>query len=297
MATNGVLNDRQIDWVVGNLNGGASVSFDGLPEVQDTHRATIGGGGSSRQVMHTLRRFDDAGYSYGIRVTVTHDQITRLADSIEFICSQFCPQRIQVEPAYQLGRWRTAPSAETEEFIDAYREAQSRAGGYGQEIQYSAARVGVLTNHFCGITRDNFSLSADGNVSACFEAFSEDNEFADIFFYGKPAKDSGYRFDRSALEHLRSQTVEHHALCQGCFAKWNCAGDCYHKSLSVNGRGEFPGSERCHITRELVKDQLLSRIAASGGLVWHQPTDGEAYPLCQPQTGRSGPAVPEGVKT
>ncbi len=82
------------------------------------------------------------------------------------------------------------------------------------------------------------------------------------------------------MNHLRRQSVEHRPYCQGCFAKWSCGGDCYHKSLTVNGAGEFSGTDRCHITRELTKDQIVEMIAAHGGLFWHEPaathTDGPA---------------------
>jgi uncharacterized protein len=276
-ATNGVLNDSQVDWMLANLTG-ASVSFDGLPEVNDRHRITINGRGSSTQVMRTLRRFDSAEFAYGLRVTVTQDQIPRLPDSIEFLCRQFHPSRIQVEPAYALGRWADAPSAETAEFIEAYREAQGRAAALGREITYSAARIDTLTNHFCGITQDSFCLTPDGNVSACYEAFSEQSRWAKVFFYGKPGDETGaYCFDTGRLDHLRRQAVQHRPYCQGCFAKWHCAGDCHHKSLEVGGEGEFAGSDRCHITRELTKDQILARIAASGGLFWHGQGDATGH--------------------
>jgi uncharacterized protein len=270
-ATNGVLRDDQIEWIIAHLDG-LSVSFDGLPAVHDTHRLTVLGQGSSERVMHTLRRLDRAGFAYGIRVTVTRDQIARMAESVEYICTHFRPRRIQVEPSYQLGRWAEAPSAETEEFIAGYRRAQAVAAQHGRAISYSAARLESLTNHFCGITQDSFALSPDGNVSACYEVFSEDNPLSDLFFYGRPeGSGAGYRFDLPVLNQLRGQAVEHREFCRGCFAKWHCAGDCYHKSLTVNGRGEFAGSDRCHITRELTKDQILGRIAACGGVFWHEP--------------------------
>jgi uncharacterized protein len=267
-ATNGVLNDRQIDWIVENL-AGLSISFDGLPSAHDRNRLTVLGQGSSGQVERTLRRLDAAGFRYGIRVTVTADQIAKLSDSICYICSNFDPQRIQVEPAYQLGRWDHAPSAETEGFISAFRAAERAAATYSRSIFYSAARVGVLTNHFCGITQDSFALSPDGNVSACYEVFSEENPLSATFFYGRP-NEAGYEFDLGVLKNLRGQAVQHREFCSGCFAKWTCAGDCYHKSLTVNGTGEFSGSDRCHITRELTKDQILVKIADSGGLFWHE---------------------------
>jgi uncharacterized protein len=271
LATNGVMSDAQIEWTMANLES-VSVSFDGLPSAHDKHRLTVLGQGSSHLVMRTLRRFDEAGFPYGLRVTVTRDQIPNLPDSVEFICANFHPSRIQVEPSYQLGRWANAPTAETEEFIAAYREAQARARSYGKEIFFSAARLGVLTNHFCGVTQDTFALSPDGNVSACYEVFSEDNVWAKTFFYGRPEAANGhYKFDLPVLNNLRAQAVQNREFCRGCFAKWSCAGDCYHKALTVNGGAEFQGSDRCHITRELTKDQILEKIAASGGLFWHEP--------------------------
>lgn len=274
-ASNGVLRDDQIDWMIENLNGGISLSFDGLPEMHDRHRLTVLGQGSSARVMHTLQRLDAAGYAYGIRMTVTADQIERLADSVEFVCARFGPKRIHVEPAYQLGRWTGAPSAETDAFITAYREAQRRAARYGREVFFSAARVGTLTNHFCGVTQDTFALSPDGNVSACYEVFSEDNPRSADFFYGRrDAEGGGYRFRLPVLDNLRRQAVQHRQFCSGCFAKWSCAGDCYHKAVSVTGTLEFEGTDRCHITRELTKDQILARIARSGGIFWHEAPAG-----------------------
>lgn len=269
-ASNGVLKDSQIDWIIENLHS-VNISFDGLPSAHDKHRLTVLGQGSSHLVMHTIRRFDEENFPYGLRVTVTRDQIENLPDSVEFICSNFEVEQIQVEPAYQLGRWTDAPTAETEEFIAAYREAQGRAHAHGREITYSAARLGLLTNHFCGITQDTFALSPDGNVSSCYEVFSEDNPLSNFFFYGEPAKKDGkYRFSLPVLNNLRDLGVQNREFCQGCFAKWTCAGDCYHKALTVSDNGEFQGSDRCHITREITKDQILEKIAGSGGLFWHE---------------------------
>lgn len=109
-ATNGVQNNSQIDWIMANI-AGVSLSFDGLPEVNDAHRIMASGKGSSGRIMHTLRRVDSAGFRYGLRLTVTQEQIQRLPDSVEFICSRFKPVRIQVEPVYRVRRPRTNATA------------------------------------------------------------------------------------------------------------------------------------------------------------------------------------------
>jgi len=268
--TNGVLSDDQLGWITANLSG-VTLSFDGLPEAHDTHRLTVLGQPSSARVMHTMKYFDNSGFPYGVRMTVTADQIGRLPDSVEFICARFLPTRIQVEPSYQLGRWLGSPSAETDEFIRSFREARLRAAKYEQDLVYSAARVDTLSNHFCGITQDSFAVTPDGDVSACYEVFSREQSWSSTFFYGRESgkKASGYEFELPVLNSLRSQVVNSRQFCTGCYARWHCSGDCHHKTLTINGTEEFAGTERCHITRELTKDQLVERIAASGGLFWH----------------------------
>lgn len=276
LASNGVMSDRKIDWIIEHLEG-VSLSYDGLPEVHDAHRLTILGEGSSNRVEQTIRRFAAAGYPYGLRVTITREHIPRMEESVRHICTHFHPTRIQVEPAYQLGRWSEAPSAETSGFIQGFRAAQAAAREFGYEIEFSAARVGSLSDHFCGITQDSFCLTAEGHVSACYETFMRENTWAKTFFYGEFVPDDNtFRFDLPVLNNLRQQTVDHRPFCEGCFAKWTCGGDCYHKSLAVNGDGEFSGSDRCHVIRELTKDQILDKIAASGGHYWHEPPEADA---------------------
>ncbi|MBL8826232.1 MAG: radical SAM protein [Planctomycetaceae bacterium] len=270
MASNGVMADDKIDWIIKHLDG-VSLSFDGLPEVHDTHRLTVLGQGSSSAVMHTISRFDAAGFPYGLRLTVTREHLDKIEASVRFICENYRPQRIQVEPAYALGRWRDAPSAETAEFINGFRAASAVASAYGHNLEFSGARVGTLANHFCGVTQDSFCLTADGSVSGCYEVFLEQNNWSDYFMYGRyNVEKSTYDFNLPILNNLRKQTVEKHEFCQGCFAKWTCGGDCHHKALDINGPGEFAGTDRCHIIRELTLDQILQKVADSGGLFWHQ---------------------------
>jgi uncharacterized protein len=270
LATNGYLSETQLDWVVTHIDG-ASLSFDGLPFIHDRYRISPSGQGSSQRVMQTARRFDQAGFNYGMRVTVTADEIKSLPDSIEFICRHFSPRLIQVEPAYQMGRWENAPSSETSSFIESFRLAKHRARALGRDISFSAARLGLLTDHYCQATQENFALSPDGNVSACYEAFAEDSPLADVFFYGVPDEDAeGYRFDLTKLKQLRRQSVGCREFCRACFAKWSCGGDCYYKSILQQMDLKFAGSDRCHIIRELTQDQILEKIHQSGGWFWQE---------------------------
>jgi uncharacterized protein len=278
---------------MGHLNS-ANVSFDGLPEVQDANRRFPSGRGSSEFVLGTLRAFDSAGFRYSIRMTVTAETAPRLAQSVAFLCRRFRPRAIQVEPLYRMGRGRDAASAETETFIEAYRAARRTSEKAARLLRFSGARFGTLTGHFCGVTNDNFCVSPAGNISACHEVAAEDQPWAERFFYGRPsAGGAGFDFDERVYAELRAHTVDGLEYCDGCFAKWSCAGDCYHKALhwALAGRQcasggtasatdamirslpneiteEFSGAGRCELIRALTKDQILEKIAASGGVFW-----------------------------
>jgi uncharacterized protein len=219
--------------------------------------------------MHTMRRFDQAGFRYGIRATVLADQVERLPESVEFICSNLLVKAIQVEPVYQLGRGGETESADAAAFVQAFRAARSRAAAHGRKLRFSAARIGTLSNHFCSATVDSFCLSPDGNVTSCYEAFAEDAPLSSTFFYGRPGPTPAtYEFDGEVLAKLRAQGVENRDFCRECFAKWTCAGDCLYKVLTASAGREPGGSGRCQIIRELTKDLILDKLAGSGGLAW-----------------------------
>ena len=277
LTTNGVLSEEQREWVRANVTS-LTISCDGLPAVHDRYRTDAKGQPSSAQVFETLRYLDETGVSYGIRSTVTADAFELLPDSVEFLTARFRPEGVQVEPVYLLGRASAAPAAESGEFVQAFRLARDRAVANKRRLWFSGARVGTLTNHFCSATQDNFCLSADGNVSSCYEAFAEDVPQARVFFYGRPSGHGpGYDFDLKVLDHLRSQAVENRAFCKDCFAKWTCGGDCYYKWRSASQSSEFDGSPRCHIIRELTKDQILEKISKAAGTFWHG-SDGARSP-------------------
>jgi len=265
LTTNGVLSNTKRAWIVSHLDS-ATVSFDGLPEVQDTNRPFPSGRGSSDIVLATLRAFDRASFRYAIRMTVTADGAPCLAQSVAYLCRRFRPRAIQVEPLYRMGRGRDAADAETAVFIEAFRAARRTSPKAANLLRFSGARLGTLTNRFCGVANDNFCVSPAGNISACHEVADEHQPWAERFFYGRPSGGaSGFDFDEQVYTALRAHTANRLDYCAGCFAKWHCAGDCYHKALHWNS-DDFAGAGRCEIIRALTKDQILENLAAAGGV-------------------------------
>ncbi len=269
MASNGVLSPEKRRWTVENLRG-VNLSIDGLPEVQNRQRPASSGKATSPAVLRTMRAFDEAGFSYGIRVTVTAASVELLPRSIEYLLDEASPKHIQVEPMYVLGRGReTGLEVDPQAFVEAFREAKQIAEQREVDFFYSAARIDVLANRFCQSCGEGFSLTPQGLVSACYEVPDADFEFADQFIFGRyEERQRRYLFDEGKLERLRDHRVERIPWCQDCFCKWHCAGDCAYKTRHATENGQFVGDARCEITRALTLDQILAKIEQSGGKVW-----------------------------
>ena len=70
----------------------------------------------------------------------------------------------------------------------------------GREITFGAARY--AGQPLLRRPEGSFCLTADYNVSSCYEAFVEEAPWAKLFPYGAPDDEGGYRFDRARLERL-----------------------------------------------------------------------------------------------
>ncbi|MEO8325818.1 MAG: hypothetical protein ABI618_08215 [Nitrospirota bacterium] len=96
-------------------------------------------------------------------------------------------------------------------------------------------------------------------MTSCNEVLQPSNPRAKLFQYGAWNQEDGeFVLNHEAIDRLGKLNVHDMPKCQGCIAKYNCAGVCYAKSASATGDPASAGyTERCHITRELLKDNLL----------------------------------------
>jgi len=282
VATNGILSERKLDWILRHAVG-ASVSFDGLPEFQDANRPLSSGRGSSEQVLRTIAVMDRSQFTYGLRVTVTNENVTRMADSVSFICERFRPVTILLEPAYKLGRWSKAGAVDASCFVDGFRSARRVARAHGQDVCFSAARFPIIVSSFCGVTQDNFCVTPQGNVTSCYMAMDADVPYATRFIYGHyDASRKAFHFDQQALDNLRSLRPVESCLCRNCFARWHCGGDCAYQSLAAGTPAGCAGASRCAIIRDLTWDALLERIGQSADGVWKD----DRRPGCRAAAGQ-----------
>jgi uncharacterized protein len=255
---NGVMKGPLLEWVIANIDD-ATVSIDGLPEIHNQQRPLVNGRDSFDIVAGALQRMDEAGFHYGLRVTVTRASVGRLAEAVEFMCERFKTPSIQLEPVASSGRARgqDAIAPDPLEFIAQFRLAREVGRRYGREIKYSGARFGTVTNGFCQSSDDLLAVTTDGMLSGCYEVGQSDDPRAELFLYGRlDQQKRDLDLDMKKVIRLRTLSVEHKSGCDTCFCRWSCAGECSAKLAQDGDAWQTGYSSRCTINRALTLDQM-----------------------------------------
>ena len=248
-----------------------SLSFDGLPEVQNRQRPAIGQKQSFDRVAETLAALDRSDVSYGVRMTVTRDTVDTLAESVASVCERFRPAKIQVEPVFLEGRAKEEQAVnDAGAFVEQFIAAHRTAAEYGIELFYSAARPEALVQRFCLAACRALVVTTDGDITTCFETYGREHPLSARFLVGTYGDNRQYQIEQDKLDRHFSRTADSIPYCRGCFCRWHCAGDCAIKASASGRVDEFQPTHRCGITQELTKYLILEKIRTSGCLVWQR---------------------------
>lgn len=266
-ATNGLLSPEQRHFVASNFKS-LTVSLDGPEDIQDHNRPKVNGQGSYKEVRETLRYFNEVGFFYSIRSTVTASTVHQMADTVSRLHEEFQINDLHMEPAWCCGRCLTtdeAPPSDAE-FIARFSEAVDVGRRLGVHVHYSGARLDMLTSKFCAAPGDGFSVLPEGVATSCYEITELADPRAEIFHYGRyDAENQTFVFDRGRIAALRRLSVENLPFCRDCFCRWHCAGDCLAKVFTSSGSTQHEGSLRCDLNRALTLAQLDAVVKGTFG--------------------------------
>ncbi|MBQ3267664.1 MAG: hypothetical protein IJH08_07085 [Atopobiaceae bacterium] len=262
-ATNGVLSEEQLDFVVANFHS-VNISFDGLPAYQDANRPLAGGGGSFARVDRIMSRLVEAGVDFGIRTTVTAAMVERMSDIVEFVADRYPGiEQLHFEPVWECGRCKTSADTmpSSEDFTRSYLAALEVAHERGVRLVFSGARQDMLVDTFCKVSSGSFTVTPTGDVTACYEVSYASDPRSERFFFGHFDQAVGdFVFDQGKLDELSRLCVHNIRFCDDCFCRWHCAGDCAAKVLDGIALEEHHGSVRCQISRALTLNQIQRKL-------------------------------------
>lgn len=268
LATNGMLSRKQIDWIARHIPV-VQVSLDGMKEIQDFQRPTVGKGGSFTVVCNTIRSLLIKKIRVIIHSVITEKGVRRIPEIIRFLVTNFPDTAIHLEPVSECGRGLTTgqrfPSPKL--FTKGLISAQETAKQFGVEILYSGADPELVEfrESFCGVSVPSFIVTPAGLVTACYEVAESTHPLAEHFIYGYLNNSSKhFVFDYQKIEKLRRLGIEIDPRCEECFAHPYCAGDCLAKSLNNRGERSTPFlNPRCMVNQELVRCYVFNRLLST----------------------------------
>lgn len=263
LASNGVWSQRTIDFVCRNIDS-VTLSFDGVRAIHDVQRPRRSGRSSFDAVVRSIRALDDAGISYGVRMTVTPPAIDQLPEGVRFLACETGAQAIQVEASFTAERGVYADPGEedAERFAKAFVEAVRIGAEHEVFVSYSGARPWVIATAFCLAPTKAVIATPEGRLVACFEAAGDDHPYAEQFTIGRVASD-GVEFDADAYRRFQEDQEARRGACADCFCYWHCCGDCASRAMA----SEAPTSMRCHTNRAITRSLIASYVEQGGG-VW-----------------------------
>lgn len=253
-ATNGVLEQSQLEWIVSNFSN-LAVSIDGPKDIQDRQRPDVNGEGTYERVMATIEYLQGEGFPFGTRSTITNYNVRRMLEMVEFFNEKGI-KKIHFEPLFFCGRCKTSEWKSPDEklFIKEYKKAHKRAQELKIPLYYSGSRPGNVSSSFCGAAGRNFCITPEGYITSCYEVSLSNDARSKTFFYGRINGD-GLEIFEDRLEALQRKTVDNNNACSSCFLKWNCGGECLAKYSEGN-----PSLSRCDMNREISLFEILTRM-------------------------------------
>ena len=261
--TNGAMKPGQARWLAENADA-ATVSYDGLSRHQDRQRPRPNGEGSSAEVERTMRAFDDLGFFYGVRATITRESVHDMAEMVEFLDDNFGAGDLQFDPLIPGGRCQETgcEGASDGDYVAEYIRAYETARERKRMVGFSCLSFTALKAFYCCAAADGFTVTHEGHVTACFEACGLDRPFGKMFVYGRYDPDKGgFDLDMRKLGKLRKRHVYNMSFCRDCFCKYMCAGDCVMHALKM-GYGFWQGA-RCEVTQAIGKHRLATVVRES----------------------------------
>jgi radical SAM protein with 4Fe4S-binding SPASM domain len=138
-------------------------------------------------------------------------------------------------------------------YLDIWRTYQTK----GVEINLTGTDVHSVSPFPCSVPVPNYSVAANGTISACTIAFNDPSEHAKLFQIGNLSNDH-LTLDSKRMLSVRRYSVLNMEGCSQCFAKWHCRGGC-----PYSRQREWPApfnSERCSLMRTIIAEKVYSTM-------------------------------------
>ena len=223
LTSNGCLGIERYKWVAQNIDR-VCISLDGIGQVNDKHRRTLGGEGTFVKTTGTIKCLLEQGKIPAIRITVTALNVHNIAETVTYLIREFFIKDIQVEPVYQVND-SSGILPTYKDFVDNFLLAKEIAGKSGARLGYSGYRPQEEHGPYCNTEKRVLFLDPNGNASLC--PFKDVEPISSPFVIGfYDSKQCKYRIDYKKICTSKSALCRIRTECENCEINESCVLGC-----------------------------------------------------------------------
>ena len=262
LVTNGTLIDDEFIQLVKKYNIQVTVSYDGVPLVNDIMRITNEGKGTSDVILSNIRKlYAQTNEPSTIEVTFNQKHVDNdisIADIITFIRKNVGDIPLHITPA---GGNKTCDFVleDRKAFVEVVDEIFQNKENLTMFNYSLVQRVigaiyshGLPSDHICAAGLGCYSVSVDGDIYPCF-MFTDDVTMCMGNIYDENVWDTPKftAMHKRLEDHSKSNIKE----CKSCFIKESCSG-CLGINLLETGSVFDLNPETCDMYRDMTEEVI-----------------------------------------
>jgi len=264
IVSNGVFRRSVCDYIAEHLDY-VTISIDGPEKIHEVHRPSENKKPTFGTTVRNISSLYDSGIALGLRATISSLSVQQMPEIVSYL-HELCPKStIGLELVQECGR-----SASTEGlapdlliYADKMVETLVLARDVGMRLKSSILRFSSSDDHlsFCGVNGKNFAITPEGDVTACTRVTSNTHPLAHCFVFGHyDYSQKDFVLDDTRYKWLRTLDVENIKGCEGCFARFNCKGDCPAVKSDYSQNFATETSARCEAIRRITLGLFRSQL-------------------------------------
>ncbi|MCD8043153.1 MAG: SPASM domain-containing protein [Tannerellaceae bacterium] len=249
IVTNGTLLNDEFIRLVKKHSINLVISFDVLEEVQRLQR------GKYREVCEGINYLIQHNIYPGIRSTITPVNVHLMQEMVaEMIAAFPALGGIAFEPVLNPSLFQDIAALKNfySSFVDNYFKAEA----IGREQRLYVGNT-LVNNTYLYKERNclgKFTVTPEGNITACSRISSPKEDFYDHFHYGT-VRNGKIILDTDKLDSIMKKDVYHYSACNTCIARWHCGGGCLLARYAYS-----PGflETYCHFIRKMTLKAIIN---------------------------------------
>lgn len=263
IVTNGTLITDEFIQLVKKFNIMVTVSYDGVPVVNDLMRVTKNGKGTSEKILSNIKLlYEKTGQPSTIEVTFNQQHVNHgvsVGDVIKFLRREVGAVPLHIVPAG--GDKKCDFVLENrDEFVKSVDDVFHNTENMDM-YTYSLVQRIVLSlytkrggTHLCEAGLSTYSVSINGDVYPCFMFTDDENMCIGNIFDDEMFERDKFKNMVHKLEQFSKSNIPE---CQSCFIRQSCSG-CLGINLLETGDVFSLGSETCEMYRQMTEQVIYN---------------------------------------